>query len=240
MSMPAPSGSRQRTGWTLLQYILWAGQLATGKFPQDAGADILAELRSQGTPVDDACNRIPSGYLDEKSEHLLDDDVELNERQFTTLHKIVLGMIGNDLCDELELTTANINAADSSGNTPRAWASARGDHKSVVLLLQHGASLNVPNDVNAKPIHLVALTGNILTIRALVEAGADVDSIDRQTLMTPVHFAAEYQDSSEQIHGLAQLGAQIDGKDLSELDAASLVILERAFVQSARSACLRC
>ncbi|KAL8996789.1 MAG: hypothetical protein Q9188_006482 [Gyalolechia gomerana] len=205
------------TGWSLLHYALCAGQLATAKFLKDAGADIRAESTSRETPVDVAWNRILSGCLDEKSEHLLrnvfDDDAQLDERQFTTLHKIVLGMIGNDLASELEVTTAHINAVDSSGNTPLAWASARGDHGSVTLLLEHGASLNIANYVNAKPIHLAAQTGNISTIRVLVQVGADVNSVVHQTLMTPIHYAAEYQNSSEQILDLADLGAQIDGKD---------------------------
>ncbi|KAL8733486.1 MAG: hypothetical protein Q9166_002113 [cf. Caloplaca sp. 2 TL-2023] len=205
------------TGWTLLHYALSAGQLPTVKFLKDAGADDRAESTSRETPVDVAWNRILSGCLDERSEDLLrmvfDDDTQLDERQFTTLHKIVLGMIGKNLADELEVTTSHINAKDSSGNTPLAWASARGDHGSVVVLLEHGASIDIANDVNAEPIHLAAQTGNIPTIRQLVRAGADVSSVVRLTQMTPIHYAAEYQDSTEQIHGLADLGAEIDGKD---------------------------
>ncbi|KAL8920915.1 MAG: hypothetical protein Q9172_004274 [Xanthocarpia lactea] len=96
---------------------------------------------------------------------------------------------------------------------PLAWASARGDHGSVVSLLEHGASLDIANNVDAKPIHLAAQPGNIPTSRALVQAGADVNSVVRQTLMTPIHYAAEYQDSSDKIHGLVDLGAHIHGKD---------------------------
>ncbi|KAI4261851.1 MAG: hypothetical protein L6R42_002954, partial [Xanthoria sp. 1 TBL-2021] len=205
------------TGWTLLHYALSAGQLPTVKFLKDAGADVRAESTSRETPVDVAWNRILSGCLDEGSEFLLrdvfDDDAELDERQFTTLHKIVLGMIGKSLADELEVTTAYINATDRSGNTPLAWASARGDHSSVVLLLEHGASLRIANDLNSQPIHLAAQTGNITTIRALVQAGANVNAMVRQTHMTPIHYAAEYQDNSEQILGLVNLGAHIDGMD---------------------------
>lgn len=205
------------TGWTLLHYALSAGQLPTVRFLKDAGADVRAESTSRETPMDLAWNRILSGRLDEASEVLLrnvfDDDTELDERQFTTLHKIVLGMIGKSLADELEVTTAYINATDSSGNTPLAWASARGDHKSVVLLLEHGASLHIANDLNSQPIHLAAQTGNITTVRALVQAGADVNAVVRRTHMTPIHYAAEYQDNSEQILGLVNLGAHIDGRD---------------------------
>lgn len=205
------------TGWTLLHYALTAGQLPTAKFLKDAGADLRAESASRQTPVDIAWNRILSGCLDDRSEALLrnvfNDDAQLDERQFTTLHKIILGMLGKNIADELEVTTAYINALDSSGKTPLAWASARGDHQSVSLLLEHGASLDIANDVHEKPIHLAAQTGNIDTIRMLVQAGAEINSKVRQTQMTPIHYAAEYQNNNDHIHGLADLGADIDGND---------------------------
>ena len=205
------------TGWTLLHYALTAGQLPTAKFLKDAGADVHAESATRETPADVAWNRILSGCLDETSEHLLrnvfNDDALLDGRQFTTLHKIVLGIIEKSLADELEVTTAHVNVIDSSGYTPLAWASARGDHISVALLLEHGASLNIANDVNAKPIHLAAQTGNIDTIRCLVEHGAEINDAVRQSQMTPIHFAAEYQNKYAHILGLESLGARIEGRD---------------------------
>ena len=205
------------TGWTLLHYALTAGQLSTAKFLKDAGADVHAESARRDTPAEIAWNRILSSCLDGESENLLRevfaDDSNLDERQFTTLHKIVLGMIGKNLADELEVTTAHINAIDSSGNTPLAWASARGDHKSVALFLEHGASLGITNNVDAEPIHLAAQTGNINTIEILIKAGADVNRMVRHTKMTPIHYAAEYKDSSEHILALARFGALVDGED---------------------------
>jgi len=205
------------TGWTLLHYALTAGQLPTAKFLKDAGADIHAESARRETPFDVAWNRILSKSLDEKSDMLLrdvfDDHDQLDERQFTPLHRIVLGMISKNLARALEVSTAHIDALDSSGYTPLAWASARGDHRSVALLLEHGASLTIANEVGDEPIHLAAQTGNIDTIKVLVRAGADVNSEVRQTHMTPIHFAAEYQDNSEHILGLVNLGARVDGED---------------------------
>ena len=205
------------TGWTLLHYALTAGQLSTAKFLKDAGADVHAESARRDTPAELAWNRILSGCLDGESENLLrevfEDDSNLDERQFTTLHKIVLGMIGKSLADELEVTTAHINVIDSSGNTPLAWASARGDHKSAGLLLEHGASLCIANNVDAEPIHLAAQTGNMNTVEILIKAGADVNSMVRHTKMTPIHYAAEYKDNSEQILALARLGALVNGED---------------------------
>ena len=205
------------TGWTLLHYALTAGQLSTVKFLKGAGADVHAKSACHDTPAEIAWNRILSSCLDGESENLLGevfpDDSNLDERHFTTLHKIVLGMTGKNLADELEVTTAHINAIDSSGNTPLAWASARGDHKSVALLLEHGASLGITNNVDAEPIHLAAQTGNINTIEILIKAGVDVNRMVRHTKMTPIHYAAEYKNSSENILALARFGALVNGED---------------------------
>lgn len=205
------------TGWTLLHYALTAGQFSTAKFLKDAGADIHAESARRETPFDVSWNRILSGSLDAESELLLrnvfSDDDQLDNRQFTPLHKIVLGMLSRSLAAELEVSTAHIDARDSSGYTPLSWAASRGDYRSVEMLLSYGASLSIANDVGEEPIHLAAQTGNVETLKALVQAGASVNKEVCQTQMTPIHFAAEYQDSSEQIYGLARLGALVDGED---------------------------
>ncbi|KAL9628800.1 MAG: hypothetical protein Q9204_005655 [Flavoplaca sp. TL-2023a] len=141
------------TGWTLLHYALSAGQLPTVKFLKDCGADVCAESTSRETPIEVAWNQILSGCLDERSELFLrdvfDNDPELDERQFTALHKI--------------------------------------------------------------PIHLAAQTGNIATSRALVHAGAEINTVVYRTQITPTHYAAEYQNCFELIQGLTELGAWIDG-----------------------------
>ncbi|KAL8796206.1 MAG: hypothetical protein Q9182_007419 [Xanthomendoza sp. 2 TL-2023] len=197
------------TGWTLLHYALSAGQLPTAKFLKDSGADVRAESTSRETPINVAWNRILSGCLDVESEHLLrnvfDDDGQLDERQFTTLHKIVLGIIGKNLTEELGVTTSHINAIDSSGNTPLSWAAARGDSESVVVLLEHGANLSIANDVSISPIHLAAQTGNIATIRALVQAGADVNSVTLDS-NAPIMLAVA-NNSHECIRRLIEAGA---------------------------------
>ncbi|KAL8833979.1 MAG: hypothetical protein Q9170_003981 [Blastenia crenularia] len=206
------------TGWSLLHYALTARQCSTAKFLTDARADMYAESTRREAPSDISWNRILSGHLDQKSElvlrTLLSDD-HLNNRQFTPIHKIVLGMIGKDLVKELEVLTAQIDIVDSSGYTPLAWASARGDYKSVALLLEYGATIDTTNGVGEEPIHLTAETGNVDTLEVLVRSGAHVSKQVRQTHMTPLHYAAEYQDSSEQIHGLVSLGAQVTAMTIS-------------------------
>lgn len=76
---------------------------------------------------------------------MFDDDEFLQNRQFTVLHKVVLGLIPKQLQDELEYSTKDIDVVDSSGRTCVSWAAARGDEKSLGTLLQYGADPNLPD-----------------------------------------------------------------------------------------------
>lgn len=204
------------SGWTLLHYALSAGQLHTARFLKDAGADLNAESLRRETPFNIAWNRILSGYVDAASEltlrEVFNDTEQLDAREFTILHKIVLGMVGSNLSEQLELSTEKVNTKDSDGYTPLAWAAARGDHKSVDILFRHGASITVTNNFNQQPIHLAARTGNVETVRVLVSNGADVNVQEPETNMTPLHYAAECQDNAIHVQELADLGACIDGR----------------------------
>ncbi|KAF7194525.1 Ankyrin-3 [Pseudocercospora fuligena] len=205
------------TGWTPLHLALTAGQLHTAKFLKDAGADLNAESLRRETPFDIAWNRIMSGYLDAASEltlrEVFNDTYQLDAREFTNLHKIVLGLSGRDLLEELQTSTANIDRRDSTGYTPLAWAAARGDSISVQLLLEYGASATLANNLAQQPIHLAAQTGNVETVRILAQAGADINAAMPETKMTPLHYAAESQDDKDHILGMVDLGACVDGRD---------------------------
>jgi hypothetical protein len=64
----------------------------------------------------------------------------LDERQFTRLHKCVLHLIGTEIDQELEISTALIDVQDNIGRTPLYWAARRGDAHAVKLLIQNGAN----------------------------------------------------------------------------------------------------
>ena len=76
-------------------------------------------------------------------------------RQFTVLHKVILGLISKDLRLELQCSTSEIDSQDSQGRTPLSWAAARGDIPSVQTLLEFGADSNLFDHQANSPLHYV-------------------------------------------------------------------------------------
>ena len=63
-------------------------------------------------------------------------DIDYTERcDFTTLHKIMPGIIQGDLRSELETSTVFINQGDARKRTPLSWAVIRDDFEAVQALL---------------------------------------------------------------------------------------------------------
>jgi ankyrin repeat protein len=79
----------------------------------------------------------------------------------------------------IEYDPANIDARESSGETPLYWASW-GRHKAkdgsvVRLLLKHGADIHAQNKDGWTPLHRASYNGALEVVHVLLEHGADVE-----------------------------------------------------------------
>jgi len=142
------------------------------------------------------------------------DEGGLDEREFTRIHKCVLGIIGSSLLEELNISTANINDQDNTGRTPLFWACAREDEKSVRLLLQFGAKQISSGKIGAKasPLHAASKAGHGEIARQLLLHGADVN-FKGEADMTPLFFAAAEHDGNSCVDVLLEYGADINAQD---------------------------
>jgi hypothetical protein len=69
----------------------------------------------------------------------------------------------------------NIDFPDAMGRTALEWAAARGDERSVTLLLSYGADPNAMDKKLNTPLTLAANQNHTVCVRLLLEAGADPD-----------------------------------------------------------------
>ncbi|KAL8928807.1 MAG: hypothetical protein Q9208_001585 [Pyrenodesmia sp. 3 TL-2023] len=143
---------------------------------------------------------------------LTQDSDFVDEQNYTLLHRIVLGLSMQDLGEALSQHSNLIDVSDAMGRTALAWASARGDERSVVTLLQHGAEVNTV-DVQLSGVVGHAADRNYVTcVRLLLEAGAnpDIAASYGSKVGNPLNVAARNASDPLILKTLLDFGADVD------------------------------
>lgn len=109
-------------------------------------------------------------YLDQPGSRIADTrDVKTGE---SALHIVVkrrdVGWI-----NLIAMAGANLNTRDNEGNTPLALAASLAFTEGVMVLTYRKANVNLPNNRGETPLILAVHRGDLATVRALIEAGAD-------------------------------------------------------------------
>jgi ankyrin repeat protein len=139
----------------------------------------------------------------------------LTSREFSVVHKIVLGIVYSDLATQLDASTAEINAKDSRGRTPLSWASGRGDDQAVAMLLKYGANPNVTDTCQQSPLHYAQ---NTACAQLLLHHGADLHALNQES-QTPLYTACRNVWSSSLVTYLIEAGSEIDATDHTDQTA---------------------
>ena len=167
-----------------------------------------------------AWDHILSGGLSEDTAcqvaSIFSDTEFLQSRQFTVLHKIVLKLVPKDLKTELECSTQEIDARDSSGHTCAFWAAKRGDVEALQILLDYGANPNIPDIHGNTPLHHVR---NIGCCNVLLQHGVDV-SVTNSYGHTALHAICRGDGNFPVLQRLVEAGVNIDVQDHSGETAA--------------------
>lgn len=224
------------SGWSALHYA------AAANLP-GLVRGVLARL-GEGTPVlslKDAKGRtalhVAAGYnATEALRALLAElpegaaELPADAEGFTPLHTAARGgaaasitaLLGAGLCAEVDA-----EAAGSAPLTPLHLAALGGRHEACMVLLAHGADPNravaaaaAAKDgkcAGATPLHFAVTSRSVRTVAILIDAGADVTSIDEMG-RTPLHMACAAGSGSgvalqSILRMLVRNGAEIDAGD---------------------------
>lgn len=218
-------------GETLIQETIHNGHPLVARFLMQLGADPNVDNDCGVLPAQEAWDYIlrkgfgPSILEQYKILFDLSDD-DLDDRGFTTIHKIVLDLISaDDMARQIDKHKSIINVVDSTGRTALHWATLRNDLTRLRILLEFGANPNIKDTTwgNTPLDYSVRCPSADLT-RALIEFGADVNS--RTTCKwTPLYGCATYRKSKiPEAHVanariLVNSGAEINARDEDGVDS---------------------
>lgn len=146
---------------------------------------------------------------------MFEDEEFLDSRVFQPLHKIILGMSGAKLEEQLLLTTSSIDDTDADGRTALSWAATRGDLGSVTTLLRFGADPNIPSCWAQSPLHFAAQNKRATLmpiLQALIDNGAEVNAVDYWN-RTALTYASGNHASTAPLQLLVECGTALNVRD---------------------------
>lgn len=226
LGLASPFDITDNFGYTALHYAVDQGHIDLCRFLLNAGARPEITDLDENTVTDIAWTKICSNKITPPEvtalEEMFKKDAWFEERQFSILHKIVLGMLptSRSLEQELSVSTSTIDLADSEGRTPLSWAAERGNALAVKTLLQYGASLSSKSITCMTPLHYAAKAPESACLNILLDKGASVTAKNKWN-QTPLNIAAYIQNDSSFIAPLLDHGADINERDCYSSSALS-------------------
>ncbi|KAK5718347.1 hypothetical protein LTR15_008074 [Elasticomyces elasticus] len=221
--LASPYDIRGTDGRSALHIAIYNGHVSTAQFLLDQKADREYKDRYFTSAVE-ACWQISLQKLPFRTIEpcVIGGPTEysdfIDERDFTSVHKIVLGISSLSLDDYLSLSNADIDKKDVMGKTPLHFAAARGDLNAVLTLLRHGADPNLTTDALWTPLIEAAMSSNHRTLRPLLMAGARIDAQNKAG-QTALSMAASIRDDLRYLDPLLEYQTNIHLTDKAGLTA---------------------
>ena len=117
---------------------------------------------------------------------------DLDDRDLTAIHRIILGLDGRDLRTYIQRRPrSEIDQCDSLGYNALHWATRRGDSENLRTLLESRSDPIARSRNGQTPLHWAVAKGKLLNVDLLLEYGAEVNARSRYGL-TPIQMAFVY------------------------------------------------
>ncbi|KAK5207025.1 hypothetical protein LTR41_007092 [Exophiala xenobiotica] len=211
-----------RSGVTPLHIAISHRRIEVCRFLLQMNADPFLEGQSQWAAADNAWDKILTKTfprrIEEALRRMFSETECIERRDFTVLHKIVLGLVSKDLELELRSSTADIDAVDSNNRTALSLAAERGDLDAVNLFLDFGANVHLASTSLSTPLHFAACAAEPSCIAPLISKDADVNALTNHN-QTPLIYAAAYTKDARHASLLIEAGAFVDFPDLDGITA---------------------
>lgn len=133
-------------------------------------------------------------------------------RQFSVLHKIVLGINQYSLRSQLAASTIGIDDVDANNRTSLSWAAARRDETAVKILLDHSANPEIRDFEGNTALTQAVRSTHLPTIQLLLDYGADTNKRDAYG-GTVLHQACVAKDDPGILKPLIAAGVDINAID---------------------------
>ncbi|CZT47714.1 related to ankyrin [Rhynchosporium secalis] len=145
----------------------------------------------------------------------------IDDQNFSKLHKIIVGILLLDLEEAIANDPGQVDITDAMGRTPLLWAAARGDAKSIKILLDYDANPNIIDMYLATSVSYAADRGHTLCVKLLLEAGAVAEPIlpPGVKLGSPLTCAARNTKDPILLKYLLTYGAAVDGTGVDGVTA---------------------
>ncbi|MCJ1385550.1 hypothetical protein MMC17_008673 [Xylographa soralifera] len=201
------------SGSSVLHFALNSSRFDVCKLLLDSRADPFYQSRQDSRPIDIAWDRVLGNFESESTEEtlisLFSSTDYLESRQFSTIHKIVLGILNIDLNESLEGSTSEIDSPDSSHRSALSWAAMRADTQAVETLLRHKANVDSRDCAGKTALHYAR---NDSITRLLLSHNANVDTRDVYG-RTALHTACRRAPDHDRIRALVLAGAEVNAVD---------------------------
>ncbi|KAL9076252.1 MAG: hypothetical protein Q9157_003716 [Trypethelium eluteriae] len=169
--------------WSPLHFATDHGQVEVCQLLLNAGADPEWEDYTGTTAVEIAWRNIlhlraPTDKAEMFSVLFPGSDF-FEGRNFTQLHRVLIGLEDSSLDKTIELNPESINTGDADGWTALHWAARRGESAFVSMLLQHRANpfLKTAREERT-PLHLAAMRNSVPCIQQLLAYCSGNQAVD--------------------------------------------------------------